>query len=307
MFNDILSSFDPNIFAENRNHDDDVDEFLSREYTLRNASIYDTSVIDPNQLTANQSILTTGSQLGRRIGNSDENNLKIVDNTLNDTDSNDIDRQIFENLGSMDIFDHGGAHFTLNNPMSTVAQFFDMPSSQIATLGSNGGAGDCDGDGGGGGGEASFEISNESLTEDPFRSEMYNSVSLLDVSSALSSNKCTPRNSKQLLSATTPLSVTDPLVAKVPSKRSRTIPTPKRTVRRRKRGRGPAGSTRFDGTRQFKCSMCIKAFLSRHHLTRHLACVHSVEKPFTCPKCRRGFKRKDHVRQHLKRKFKCST
>ena len=301
MFNDILSSFDPNIFAENRNHDDDVDEFLSREYTLRNASIYDTPVIDPNQLTANRSILTTGSHLGGRIGNSDENNPRIVDNALNDTDSNDIDRQIFENLGNMDIFDHGGAHFTLNNPMSTVAQFFDMPSGQLAALGSNGGVG------GSGGGEASFEISNESLTEDPFCSEMCNSISLLDVSSALSSNKCTPRNSKQLLSATTPLSITDPLLAKAPAKKSRTIPTSKRTVRRRKRGRGPAGSTRFDGTRQFKCSMCIKAFLSRHHLTRHLACVHSVEKPFTCPKCRRGFKRKDHVRQHLKRKFKCST
>lgn len=54
------------------------------------------------------------------------------------------------------------------------------------------------------------------------------------------------------------------------------------------------------GEKQFKCSICSKAFHQVYNLTFHMH-THNDKKPFTCPTCGKGFCRNFDLKKHIRK------
>lgn len=55
-----------------------------------------------------------------------------------------------------------------------------------------------------------------------------------------------------------------------------------------------------DPANRFKCDFCDYSTGKKPNLNRHVACVHTSEKPYECEICKKQFSRKDNLRQHMK-------
>jgi uncharacterized Zn-finger protein len=49
----------------------------------------------------------------------------------------------------------------------------------------------------------------------------------------------------------------------------------------------------------FKCEVCDKSFIHRHHLTIHSR-MHSTNKPYTCKICKKEFAQTSHLYKHIR-------
>ncbi|KAI1623919.1 hypothetical protein EDD37DRAFT_682204 [Exophiala viscosa] len=87
------------------------------------------------------------------------------------------------------------------------------------------------------------------------------------------------------------------------AKKKRKEPAEQRSSSQEARIRTPTTGTRVTSRRDFRCTMCDRAFARVEHLTRHER-AHSNEKPFECRFCNYRFSRKDSARVHLKRYHK---
>uniref|UniRef100_A0A8C5DBX8 Zinc finger protein 28-like n=1 Tax=Gouania willdenowi TaxID=441366 RepID=A0A8C5DBX8_GOUWI len=65
------------------------------------------------------------------------------------------------------------------------------------------------------------------------------------------------------------------------------------------------------GEKLFKCVICSKCFIQKHHLQSHMR-IHTGEKPFKCDVCSKCFTRKNSVQSHMRihsgeKPFKCDV
>lgn len=51
----------------------------------------------------------------------------------------------------------------------------------------------------------------------------------------------------------------------------------------------------------FSCHLCGHVFYESQNLKKHLAAIHSEERPFQCHMCGTKYKRKDVLQEHIKR------
>lgn len=51
----------------------------------------------------------------------------------------------------------------------------------------------------------------------------------------------------------------------------------------------------------FSCHLCGRVFYESQNLKKHLAAIHSEERPFQCHMCGTKYKRRDVLQEHIKR------
>ncbi|KAI6024189.1 hypothetical protein PISMIDRAFT_111978, partial [Pisolithus microcarpus 441] len=85
-------------------------------------------------------------------------------------------------------------------------------------------------------------------------------------------------------------------------------PTPPPTPRSSRGRKVPwsEGNIPPDASRTIQCNLCGRWFLRGEHLKRHIASLHSDEKPYACefPDCKKTFSRRDNCKYHYNAHFK---